>query len=63
MVKNFFNNLLSSIVTFFTGKRVKGQPVDYPTLGQVRTQSTCMPDDNLDFNAWTSNLERIKTGK
>ena len=63
MVKKFFNNILSFILKIFIGNKVKGQPVDYPTLGQVRTQSTCMPDDKLDFNTWTSNLERIKTGK
>lgn len=63
MVRDFFNNIFSNIIIFFFGKRVKGQPADYPTIGEIRVQSTCMPDDKLDFNTWTNNLERIKTGK
>lgn len=63
MVKNFLKLLLHKIVTFFTGIPAKGQPANYPTLGNVQTQSTYMPDDKVNFNDWVSNLEKVKTGK
>jgi hypothetical protein len=62
MVRDFFNNIITNIIIFFAGKRAKGQTADYPTIGEIKVQSTCMPDDKLDFNTWTSNFERIKTG-
>ena len=63
MVKKLLNLLLHKIVTFFAGQQAKGQPADYPTLGQVRVQSTFMPDDKVSFNDWVDNLEKVKTGK
>jgi hypothetical protein len=56
-------NILHKILTLFIGQPAKGQPADYPTLGNTKIRSTCMPDDKLDFNSWTSNFEHIKTIK
>ena len=59
MVKKF----LSKFSQVFTGETAKGMSANYPKVGELRIQSTCMPSEKVDFNSWANNLRQVKTGK